>query len=144
MPRLLWLHGQFIPARKYQETLLLPLLSNLPDNEWEVTYLQSPRPCADPPPDTIGRMFPDIQPGEMAEWINSQSKSDGSKEYLGLSESLAFLQNYLREQPRGSTSYRRSFQRGPRDEVSWRCTWKPRGRILGSSQRKASRWNCVF
>eukprot|EP00585_Thalassiosira_rotula_P009424 CAMPEP_0196137714 /NCGR_PEP_ID=MMETSP0910-20130528/5618_1 /TAXON_ID=49265 /ORGANISM="Thalassiosira rotula, Strain GSO102" /LENGTH=158 /DNA_ID=CAMNT_0041398217 /DNA_START=225 /DNA_END=702 /DNA_ORIENTATION=+ len=91
MPRLLWLHGQFIPARKYQETLLLPLLSNLPDNEWEVTYLQSPRPCADPPPDTIGRMFPDIQPGEMAEWINSQSKSDGSKEYLGLSESLAFL-----------------------------------------------------
>jgi len=100
MPRLLWLHGQFIPARKYQETLLLPLLSNLPDNKWEVTYLQSPRPCADPPPDIIGRMFPDIQPGEMAEWINSQAKSDGSKEYLGLPESLAFLQNYLRDQPR--------------------------------------------
>jgi len=36
----------------------------------------------------------------MAEWINSQAKADGSKEYLGLSESLAFLQKYLQEQPR--------------------------------------------
>jgi len=56
MPRMLWLHGQFLPARKYQETLLVPLLSSLAD--WEVTYLQSPRRCADPPPDLLGQTFP--------------------------------------------------------------------------------------
>jgi hypothetical protein len=48
-------------------------------------------------------MFPDLTPDDYREWINSRSNNEAggtSKTYDGLDDSLAFLNDYLKNQPR--------------------------------------------
>lgn len=107
--RMLFLHGMPCCPRMYKDKLLVQFLATLERANWEVVFVQSPRVCQDvDPPPILKEWFPDVQPHEMCEWVNSQSRKkrdnddDGStdKEYLGLQESLSFLQSYLNEQPR--------------------------------------------
>ena len=97
---MLFLHGQFLPPRVYTDKLLVPLFDRLEAKDWEVVCLASPRHCEDPPLPVISEMFPDVRSEEMAEWINSHQRDENSKEYMGLNDSLSFLQEYLRKEPR--------------------------------------------
>jgi hypothetical protein len=78
--RLLRLHGMCVPPRIYENPNVFTLSAILKNKGWEVVYLESPRLCLDPPPDVLGKIFPDIQPHELKEWINTQTRSDGQKE----------------------------------------------------------------
>jgi hypothetical protein len=114
--RMLFLHGMFGCPRIYRDTQLVQFLQTLSTANWEVVFVQSPRVCQGTPPPFIKTMFPDLQPEEMCEWVNSkelltttssettttkeESKVTYTKEYEGLEDTLTFLQSYLTEQPR--------------------------------------------
>jgi hypothetical protein len=54
--------------------------------------VQSPRPHSGPVWETITKLFPDLE--EHPEWCNAQQKDDDTKEFLGLQESLSFLEQF--------------------------------------------------
>lgn len=99
--RLLFLHGQFIAPRYYEEHIAVDLFKALRDDGWDCSFVKSPRACPDAPPEILYQMFPEMEAEkDHPEWLNAQTnEADGTKTYLGLDTSLAFLQNYLRTQP---------------------------------------------
>ena len=95
----------------YRDKLLVQFLSTLPENDWEVTFVQSPRVCQGTPPPILTELFPDVTRDEMREWVNSKSLDDNNnnkpaadaaytKEYDGLQDALIFLREYLQDEPR--------------------------------------------
>lgn len=103
---MLFLHGMFGCPRMYTDKLLVQFLQTLKKADWEIIFVQSPRVCQDDPPPVLKTLFPDVQPNELREWVNSiqvqspEGSSGPKKEYVGLQDSLSFLQSYLADQPR--------------------------------------------
>jgi hypothetical protein len=98
-PRMLFLHGMFMPPDCYREKSAVVLLKCLDDAGWQVDFLKSPRPCPDDPPAIVKEAFPDLQ--EFPEWINSETHAeDNTKTYHGLQDSLNVLRNHLLSQPK--------------------------------------------
>lgn len=96
--RMLFLHGMFSNPRIYEREMKV-LLDLLKKADWEVTMVESPRVCPDTPPSIMDSILKGFEPHELKEWINSHTHSeDGTKEYVGLTESLDFLQSYLEKE----------------------------------------------
>lgn len=98
--RMLFLHGQFFPPDCYQEKLATSWFDTAEKGGWDCVCALSPRVCVDEAPGVVNSLFPALTPQDMREWINSRTNEDGSKTYNRLQESMSFLQEFLKEQPR--------------------------------------------
>ena len=96
--RVLFLHGMWLPSECYTDKLAVGLLETMKRRGYDCDFVNSPRKCPDTPPELLTTMFPDLD--SFPEWVNAESREDGTKLYHGLEDSLAFLQRYLKEHPR--------------------------------------------
>jgi len=99
---MLFFHGIFLPPDCYTDKLATAWFEAI-SGDYDCVCLKSPRNNLGTVPPVVFEMFPDLR--EFPDWINSQKTRElrrlqGIKTYVGLEETLQFLQAYLNEQPR--------------------------------------------